>query len=143
MSCNVSPTARHQIVDFYEMEWDKNNPKQSQALLTKYTAEYARESRHVKARFELAARNHDEEHPLVLMRILRVLHQDPTESFGGVSAQIDNWCSDSTINRLFLNLKYNKYCERVIPLQTADHRKNQARQSQLLRMTKCYCCCGL
>ena len=108
-------------------EWNKWTPAQAQAKLTKFTTAYEKESRHVKARFEIEARNHDSQQPMILMHILRVLHQDPTEGFDGVAAQIGNWCSGDTIAALFRSLKYNNYSERILPLQTAPHKKNQVR----------------
>jgi hypothetical protein len=52
-----------------------------------------------RKRWEMEARGHDEEQPLIKSRITEMLKRDPKISWESLELGIDRWCSASTIRR--------------------------------------------
>jgi hypothetical protein len=67
----------------------------------------------MRERWEMEARGHDEEQPLIKSRIIEMLKRDPKISWASLELGIARWCSASTIRRWITSFdSFPTYCER-------------------------------
>jgi hypothetical protein len=71
----------------------------------------------MKDRWEMEARSHDEQQPMIQSRITDMLKDNPKISWESLELAIDRWCCASTIRRWAISHPtFKTYCERVVPL---------------------------
>ena len=79
-----------------------------------------------KQRFVMESASKLDIQPSIRDMIIGILRKDPSKSFDSVAADINNWCSASTIARWFKKYEQESYyVERILPLLTTEQRKKQ------------------
>ena len=80
------------------------------------------------------ARNHDERQPYIHDQIIEAIRNCPTKSFDKIAADIDHWCSATTIQTwLSSHDSYSIYVERILPLLTKMQMQKHIDFAKLVR----------
>ncbi|KAI2498747.1 hypothetical protein MHU86_15758 [Fragilaria crotonensis] len=88
----------------------------------------------VKEEWIFHARNHDERQPYIRDQIIQAIQRSPTKSFDKIAADIDHWCSASTIHKwLSSHDSYSVYVERILPLLTRIQMQKHIDFAKLIR----------
>jgi hypothetical protein len=83
---------------------------------------------------EFHARNHDERQPYIRDQIIEAIRNNPTKSFGKIAADINHWCSATTIQKWLSSYdSYSMYVERILPLLTKNQMQKHVDFAKLVR----------
>jgi hypothetical protein len=84
--------------------------------------------------WDMKAREHDNQQPLIAERVIQSLQTNASKSYGAVSLDIGEWCSASTIQVWLASFKScSIYVEQVLPLLLIVQREKHVTFSKLLR----------
>jgi hypothetical protein len=116
----------------YHDRWPPNEQvrewKMPAARAWKYATKAQREV------LDMKAREHDNQQPLIVERVIQSLQTNASKSCGAVSLDIGEWCSATTIQAWLASFKsYSVYVERVLPLLSIVQREKHVTFSKLLR----------